>query len=43
MTISIFEFGEGTDGFVRIEAKGTKGWVVANAIKFQRVKSVKDN
>jgi hypothetical protein len=35
-TIGTFDFGEGTDGFVEIPAAGSKGLVVADALRFRR-------
>jgi hypothetical protein len=37
--IGRFEFNEGTDGYVQIEAEGATGLVVADAVHFKRVGS----
>jgi hypothetical protein len=33
--IGTFEFDEGTDGYVQIEAGGSKGLVIADAVLFR--------
>jgi PKD repeat protein len=37
LSLGIFEFAEGTGGFVEILAAGSKGLVVADAVEFRRV------